>query len=406
MKKYLNNLTNAQKKNLFTGIALGCMFVVLGVFGWYNHRAAADVTYSKTLPAGTALESHMLIGGDMYWGREMHKWSQASDKKEAYPFSRLSEFERDKYDTWIANLECPTVPGVKQDVDFVPQLWEFNCDADYLPELAKWFDIVDLANNHIANQQREKGQDLTRRALEAQNIQHFGGFNPHVKEDVCSVVALPARATIDGQQKDVKLPVAMCGYHGVYYTITDAAINRMKEYAKYMPVISYVHMGREYQATADDERRELYRKMIDAGADAVIGNHPHWVQPTEEYKGKLIVYSMGNLIFDQQFSPEVMRSALIDTTLSVAREGVSDDALRAWTDLGATCGTSNDDCLKIAKEKNLARLPATLRYKIVGADLSSQITHRANQRLLDEILVRLNWADTEPKLTRAPLTSN
>jgi len=406
MKKFFSTLNKTQKKNLITLVVFGGMIAITGTFGWYNHRAAASVDYSKTLPAQTALESHMLIGGDMYWGREMHKWAQESSLKEAYPFSRLGEFERDKYDAWIANLECPTVPGVKQDVNFVPELWEFNCDTDYLPELAKWFDIVGLANNHTANQSREKGQEATRGALDAQNIQHFGGFNPHVKEDVCSVVALPARATIDGQQKDVKLPVAMCGYHGVYYTITDAAINRIKEYAKYMPVISYVHMGREYQATPDDERRELYHKMIDAGADAVIGNHPHWVQPTEEYKGKLIVYSMGNLIFDQQFSPEVMRSALIDTTLSIARDRVNNDTLRAWTDLGETCVKSNNTCLQTAKDKNLARMPATLRYSIVGADLSNQITHKANQRLLDEILVRLNWADTASKLTREPLLAN
>ena len=406
MMQRFNNLTKKQKKNVIAGTVLAVMVAVLGGLAWYNHRAVASVDYSMELPDQTALESHMLIGGDVYWGRRLHDWSQASNLKEAYPFSRLHEFERDKYDAWIANLECPSVPGVKQDIGYVPELWGFNCDSDYLPEFAKWYDIVSLANNHTSNQGRESGQDATRKALDQHNIQHFGGFNPHVEQDVCNVVALPARAMIAGEQKEVKLPVAMCGYHGVYYTITDTAINRMKEYAKYMPVIAYPHMGREYQATADDERRTLYRKMIDAGADAVIGNHPHWVQVTEEYKGKLIAYSMGNLIFDQQFSPEVMRSAQIDAIMSVAANSTNDEQLRAWTELGATCAPTTDTCLAAAKEKNLPRLPITLRYSVVGVDLSGQITHRANQRMLDEILVRMNWADTESKLTREPLTSN
>jgi hypothetical protein len=398
-----NNLSSLQKKNVIAGSIFGVMLIAVLALAWYNHRPVAALDYSMELSGQTALESHMLIGGDVYWGRRLHDWSQQSSLKEKYPFSRLQEFEREKYDAWIANLECPSVPGVKQDIGFVPELWGFNCDSDYVPEFANWYDIVSLANNHTSNQGRESGQGETRKVLDANDIQHFGGFNPHVAEDVCDVVALPARAKIGGEQKEVKIPVAMCGYHGVYYTITDQAINRMKEYAKYMPVIAYPHMGREYQATADEERRTLYRKMIDAGADAVIGNHPHWVQVTEEYKGKLIVYSMGNLIFDQQFSPEVMRSAQIDAIMSVAASDTNDEQLRAWTELGNTCTTFQDNCLAMAKEKNLPRLPITLKYGVVGVDLSGQITHRANQRMLDDILVRMNWADTEAKLTREVL---
>ena len=41
---------------------------------------------------------------------------------------------------------------------------------------------------------------------------------------------------------------------------------------------------------------------IDSGADLVIGNHPHWIQPIEIYKGKLITYAHGNFVFDQEWS--------------------------------------------------------------------------------------------------------
>lgn len=382
---------------IFFGV-LGVIAVGLLGMGLYNTRAAADITHSMKLADSAALESHMLVGGDVFWGRRMNDWSQQSSLKEKYPFSRLHEFEREKYDAWIANFECPSVPGVKHPIGYVPQLWEFNCDADYLPEFAKWFDIVSLANNHTSNQKREIGQEATRKALDAQGIQHFGGFNPHKKEDVCAVVGLPARAKIDGQQQSISIPIAMCGYHGVYYTITDEAMAEMQHYAKYMPVIAMPHMGREYQATADEKREKLYRSMIDNGADVVLGNHPHWVQPTEAYKGKLIAYSMGNLIFDQEFSPDVMRSAMFDITMSVDEKATSPEIVKAWAELGKQCVRTGDNCLEQAKAQNLAKLPTSLKYDIVGVDLSSRITHKANQRLKDEILTRLNWQQVSSQL--------
>lgn len=377
--------------------------IVLGLLGWglYNHRASAEVNHSMALNDNTAVESRVFVGGDVYWGRRMNDWSQQSSLKEKYPFSRLHELKREKYDTWIANLECPSIPGLKQPIGFVPALWEFNCDSDYLPEFAKWFDIVSLANNHTANQKREVGQDITRKALDTQSIQHFGGFNPHKSEDVCAVVSLPARAMIDGKQQQIMLPIAMCGYHGVYYTITPEAMAQMQEYAKYMPVIAMPHMGREYQATADETRSKLYRSMIDNGADVVIGNHPHWTQPTESYKGKLIAYSMGNLIFDQEFSPEVMRSAAFDMTLSIDKTAVTTEQVKVWAELGKQCAASNDTCLASAQAQMLTRLPIKITHnEPIAIDLSNRITHKANQRLKDEILTRLNWTEVSQQLTK------
>lgn len=392
------NLSSEQKKTYIFFGTLGIMALLLLIFAGWVHRPQPRDSYSMTLPSSTLLESRVLFGGDVYWGRRMNDWSQQSPLKEAYPFSKLSTLERDRYDAWVVNLECPAVPGIKQPIGFVPQLWEFNCDTDYLDEAAKWFNIVSLGNNHIANQKREIGQDITRQTLDAHNIQHFGGFNPHKKDDVCSVISVPARAHIAGEQKQVMLPMAMCGYHGVYYTITESAVAEIQKYAKYMPVITYPHMGREYQATADDRRRALYQKMIDYGADAVLGNHPHWVQPAEEYKGKPIFYSMGNFIFDQQFSPEVMRAAAITVRFTLAEGSVSAEQLQAWLTLGESCKGDNDNCLRLAAEQKLAKLPIAFSYDIIGLDLSNQITKKANMRLHLEILTRLNWPAVQARL--------
>lgn len=394
----MNILKKLQRKQIVSIAILFVMGLGIGGYAWWNHRPAAAIDRSMELTADTRAESRLFVAGDVYWGRRMNVWAQESNLKEEYPFAKLDTFQRDKYDTWIANLECPAVPGVDMPIEVESEELKFNCPVAYMPEFAKWFDIVSLANNHTQNQDREKGQDATRKVLDQHNIQHFGGFNPHKQEDVCEVVTVGTRTLVNGEQKEAKMPIAMCGFHGVYYTITDKAIAEISRYAPYMPVIAMPHKGAEYQAVPDDERRELYQKMIDAGADAVIGNHPHWVQPVEAYRGKPIFYSMGNFIFDQEFSAEVMRSAAIDITMSLAAHDVDEATLEKWTKLATSCEDFRDNCLEQIKQQGLQKLPYSFEYDIIGIDTSNRMTKRANLQLYNAILERLNWDKTQPQL--------
>ncbi len=67
-------------------------------------------------------------------------------------------------------------------------------------------------------------------------------------------------------------------------------------------VIVTFHWGVEYRDQPDERQKYLGHLAIDVGADLVIGNHPHWIQPVEIYKGKLITYAHGNFVFDQMWS--------------------------------------------------------------------------------------------------------
>ena len=64
-------------------------------------------------------------------------------------------------------------------------------------------------------------------------------------------------------------------------------------------VIPFMHWGWENERVANDRQRQLARKMIDAGADAVIGGHPHVTQDIEHYRGVPIVYSVGNFVMKE-----------------------------------------------------------------------------------------------------------
>ncbi len=78
-------------------------------------------------------------------------------------------------------------------------------------------------------------------------------------------------------------------------------------------IVSF-HFGEEYKTVHNSRQEELAHGAIDSGADMVIGHHPHVIEDVEVYKDKPIVYSLGNFIFDQNFSTNTMRGMLFSAT--------------------------------------------------------------------------------------------
>ncbi len=344
------------------------------------------------VPQPSTISSNVLFTGNIYWGRYINDWSMASPLQYAYPFSRLSEFNRESYDAWVSGLECPLVAGLSLTSADEEATLSFNCSPDYLPEAAKWFSIVTLANNHTDNQGAD-GYAETKQNLEDNNIQYFGNPDPTVIEDVCEVISLPV--TVQNDDSSItkgKLPVAMCGYHGVFRIPPTESVAEMEKYSPYMPVIAMPHMGSEYKTASDELKTDFYRSLIDGGADMVLGDHPHWIQNSESYNGHLIIYSMGNFIFDQQDTSEVVRSAAIRV---VMKTGTEDQAtLGKWLALGESCGVFHDDCLTQIKSQNLTKLDISYQFGVVGSNDGDKIAKPATDAQQSAILQRLNWQTT------------
>ncbi|MFZ1248918.1 MAG: CapA family protein [Candidatus Saccharimonadales bacterium] len=343
-----------------------------------------------------SLSSNTMFFGNIYFSRYVNDWSMASPLKFAYPFSRLNEFDRPKYDAWIAGLECPTVAGLQQTSAQEDATLSFNCNPQYLPEAAKWFTAFTLANNHTDNQ-GAAGFAETQKHLDENKIQYFGHPDPRELNDLCDVTSLPARVTdTEGKETKGMLPVAMCGYHGFIRLPQEDALAVMKKYAPYMPVFALPHAGKEYVASPDEIKTKLYRSMIDNGADMVIGDHPHWVQTTESYKGHPIIYSMGNFIFDQQLRPEMTRSAGIQVLLEV--KNANPTLLKNWLKLGKSCAAYHDTCLEQAVQQKLTKLPFTYKLGVVGTDDYEKIVKPASAEVQASILQRMNWSQTVSQL--------
>jgi Bacterial capsule synthesis protein PGA_cap len=353
------------------------------------------IVQKPTEPKLTSIKMNTLFFGDVFWGRYIDDWSKASPLKTTYPFSGLSTFDRPKYDAWIADMECPITSTYRDSATQDDDL-KFTCPTEYTSEAAKWFNAFTLANNHTDNMEEVNGLDQTRENLEKNNIQYFGSFDNSRKKDICEIVSLPARFEYNGDEiKKLTFPIALCGYHNVFKLPKEDELAVIKEYSKYFPTIIMPHQGKEYSTKADELQIEFYRKMIDYGADAVIGDHVHSVQNTEAYQGKLIVYSLGNFIFDQQASPGVREA--FGANLDFTFEGNSE--LDKFISSIPDCKEFKDQCYEKAKNMNLTKPKFKIKYDIIPTDNSNKLAKKAtDQNTIDRVLRITDWTETKSKL--------
>lgn len=336
----------------------------------------------------------ILVGGNIFWGRRTNTAARASELGVKYPFSGLDTLGRADYDAWIAGLECPVTDRGHSNYE-EENLLKFNCDPDYLTEAAKYFSVVSLGNNHTDNQ-GEAGFAMTKQYLTEAGIQYFGHYDYWNTDEVCAPISLPVQVRMrQGNREFVeerRILVAFCGQHGVFGVPTAENLAEIKRWAAVMPVISMPHMGVEYQATSNQLRRNVYQKMIDYGSDMVLGDHPHWVQDAEVYGGRLIVYSMGNFMFDQIGNKEVLRAATIDAETALSAEIDYD----AWDELAEQCLASRGDCLDLVVASGLPKITTDWRFAYHAVlNNGKYVTSLADETTQREVGVRLKWSAVE-----------
>jgi hypothetical protein len=240
----------------------------------------------------------LVIGGDVMLGRTIG----AAIERGADPFDAIrSQLERAS--NRIVNLECVLsdkgVPAIGKRYSFRAPL-----DATRVLISAR-IDAVSLANNHAGDFGWEGLLDAIAR-LQAAKISTIGANETHVfttgTNAKAAVIALDD--TDDENRFDrERAAVAIAGA-------------RME--ASF--VLVFMHWGDENTDNVSERQRELARWLIDQGADAVAGSHPHRVQAADFYHGRPIFYSLGNLVFDGAPSlPGWNRGALLEVSLRAAR---------------------------------------------------------------------------------------
>ncbi len=251
--------------------------------------------YGKGEPVKPADSVSFIVGGDMMFGRGIAHAFPGSNLP--LVLSNLGERVFWGTDAALINLEGPiSATPVADNPD--PNNLNFNFPPNTIAAL-KFLHVnaSSNANNHSLNA-GQVGLDTTRALLKKANVQPVGG---------------PSAG-------DVKLTAKFSGQNLNLYVV---GVDLIKEAAdpaflihelKADPrnrVLVFAHWGSEYATRHDPAQTEAAHAWIDAGADIVVGSHPHVLQDGEVYKGRPIVYSLGNLLFDQINTPEQQQGMLV-----------------------------------------------------------------------------------------------
>lgn len=225
-----------------------------------------------------------------------------------------------KSDIVFANLEGPASDQGRD----LRNLYSFRMDPDIIPALkGAGISIVSVANNHAGDWGREAFIDTLNR-LEENEIQYTGGGiskdaeSPTIIEKYGMKIGFLGFSDVGPQNLSAKPDtIGILLANNPRY---EEIIKNAKSQVDYL-VVS-IHWGDEYKTTNNSRQESLAKKAVDAGAKLVIGHHPHVIQNTEIYKDSLIVYSLGNFIFDQKFSENTMQGMLLE--LKLWRDGSID----------------------------------------------------------------------------------
>lgn len=236
------------------------------------------------------------------------------------PFAAFKTHLRNA-DIRVANLECViALHGRALD-----KPWTFRAHPRSLKWLEQYFDAVSLANNHSGDYGHQAFAEMLG-YLERAQIAYFGGgrdlsaaHTPLILERHGLRVALLGYNEFMPRNFEADFDRAGIAWSDDEQVLAD--IRRARETHGADLVIPFMHWGVEHESVANRRQRELARVMIDAGADAVVGGHPHVTQDTEVYRGRPIIYSLGNFVFDGFTDPANNTGWLLHLTLD--RAGVA-----------------------------------------------------------------------------------
>lgn len=209
-------------------------------------------------------------------------------------------------DLTIVNMEGTLTEETTRE----PKQFAFKGDAEYAKILtAGAVETANLANNHSFDYGKKSYED-TITALEAEGISSFG----YERTAVMDI-------------KGVK--VGLAGVHELAEHIDCKQdlldnIASLKEQGAQIIIVSF-HWGQEKENVPNDVQVELAHTAIDNGADLVLGHHPHVLQGIEEYKGKNIVYSLGNFCFGGNSAPSDMDTMIFQQTFTVKDGKLQED---------------------------------------------------------------------------------
>ncbi len=260
----------------------------------------------------TSKEIKLVFVGDIMLSRKI---GQIMEEKGDwnYPFALLGDTIKSA-DVAFANFENP----ISDRGILSGSKYSFRANPLTVQGLANaGFDVVSLANNHIWDYGRDAVLDSLN-ILKNAGVSYVGAGEdfPSAHTPVIKVVGgfriaylgytnlISPSVTTENSKPEINF----INIDQIRKDITAA-----KQQADFV-VISY-HWGEEYNTLHNAFQENIAHETIDAGANLVIGHHPHVVEEIEKYNDGYIAYSLGNFVFDQNFSLDTSHGALLEVDI-------------------------------------------------------------------------------------------
>jgi gamma-polyglutamate biosynthesis protein CapA len=305
-------MKNTKLQKIIIALILLVSFVLMGVFlvgkktvsfEQDNIPKPSIAVSQKVELVGKTGSVKILFVGDLMFDRYIRQ--TAERKGDDFVFAGVQTILAGS-DLVVGNLEGPITDnasvsvnsevGAKNNYIFTfnqaiaGQLWQHNIR------------LVNLGNNHILNFGQD-GLNQTKENLRSNKVDFFGDPTGEKRLAVFEKNGLKIVLVAFNQfEKEAK-------------SKTLADLEQAKK-MKADQIILYTHWGTEFIGQSEAKIKELAHSFIDSGVDLIIGSHPHVVQDKEEYKGKLIYYSLGNFIFDQYFSPQTQQGLAVQVQIN------------------------------------------------------------------------------------------
>lgn len=242
------------------------------------------------------------------------------------PFAALLS----SHDVRIGNLECVVATtGTAEEKPYT-----FRADPRTLPVLKRHFDAVSLANNHSGDFGKAAFAEQLA-LMDKTGLPYFGGGRdataahaPWIVER--NGVRIAVLGYVEFKPRSFEADASRPGvaWSGEDDDVIEDIIAARRVHRADI-VIPFMHWGWEDEPDPSPRLRAFARRMIDAGADMVVGGHPHVTQGAEYYRGKPIIYSLGNFLFNGFDTPatttgwvlsaRVDRTGVVDWRTHVAR---------------------------------------------------------------------------------------
>lgn len=254
--------------------------------------------------------------GDIMLSRNVANQISKNQKDGYWPFRNLEQELGWDVDFNFGNLESPFTGrddfNPSGSLVFNAPSWTFNGLEQYN------FKVLNLANNHAMDQGLD-GLLYTRDLLKENQLTPLGvgkNLDEAWQGQVFSIKGIRVGFIGASYASENDGGVAKNNYVArIEDTIRlTASINELKTRSDF--VVVTMHAGTEYERNPNQSQIDFAHAAIDAGADLVIGAHPHWIQTIEKYKGKQIFYSLGNFVFDQMWSQDTREGLMLKITLS------------------------------------------------------------------------------------------